>query len=148
MKLASVLARLRELETALAAEYRAAAERQAAEHDVHHQLRQFAKTCDEHAGALARAAGRHAAAGEDVEAASLPTSSAPTGVPLLDELRSLFLAAAECSLFWTLAGQAARAVRDGALLDTVTACHGETELQAKWLVMRVKLAAPQALVVG
>ena len=47
-----------------------------------------------------------------------------------------------------MAGQAAQAARDAELLETVTRCHTETELQVKWLTTRIKVAAPQALVVG
>jgi len=47
-----------------------------------------------------------------------------------------------------MAGQAAQAARDAELLAVVTACHEETELQVKWLTTRIKVASPQALVVG
>jgi hypothetical protein len=47
-----------------------------------------------------------------------------------------------------MAGQAALAARDGQLLETVSECHTETELQVKWLTTRIKVGAPQALVAG
>jgi hypothetical protein len=56
--------------------------------------------------------------------------------------------ACECDMAWTLVGQAARGVRDHELLEVVTACEGETEIQLKWLRTRMKEAAPQALVVA
>jgi hypothetical protein len=58
----------------------------------------------------------------------------------------LFLAAEGVSILWVMAGQAAQAARDRELLDVVRSCHTETELQVKWLVARIKVAAPQALV--
>jgi hypothetical protein len=51
-----------------------------------------------------------------------------------------------CSVGWTILGQAAQALRDEELVATVTSGHGETLMQAKWLLMRLKEAAPQALV--
>lgn len=47
-----------------------------------------------------------------------------------------------------MAGQAAQAARDAELLAAVSACHGELELQVKWLTTRIKVASPQVLVVG
>lgn len=67
---------------------------------------------------------------------------------LLRDLRVLFLAAEETSITWVMAGQAAKAIRNAQLLGTTTACHDETELQVTWLTTRIKVAAPQALVVG
>jgi hypothetical protein len=51
-------------------------------------------------------------------------------------------------LSWTLVGQSAQAVRDNDLLDTVSACEGDTAGQLKWLKTRMKQAAPQVLVVA
>ena len=45
-----------------------------------------------------------------------------------------------------MAGQAAQALRDDVLLETVRQCQSETELQVKWLTSRIKVADPQALV--
>lgn len=56
--------------------------------------------------------------------------------------------AAECDVCWTIVGQAAQGARDSALLEVVTACEGETALQLAWLRIRMKQAAPQALVVA
>ena len=70
------------------------------------------------------------------------------GRELHDFLDWEFLSAEEASITWVMAGQAAQAARDAELLETVTRCHTETELQVKWLTTRIKVAAPQALVVG
>jgi hypothetical protein len=51
-------------------------------------------------------------------------------------------------LSWTLVGLSAQAVRDNDLLDTVSACEGDTAGQLKWLKTRMKQAAPQVLVVA
>lgn len=163
MKLGALLARLHELESDLADSYRALGERHAADHDVYHQCASFAKQAEEHAWRLAPLAERY---GEQVDddhgpgfwggvlesmrhtSSTLLGRTSPAGLLLLRDLRELFLAAEEVSITWVMAGQAAQAARDEALLDVVRACHTETELQVKWLTTRIKVAAPQALVVG
>jgi hypothetical protein len=162
MKIGPLLARLRELEADLADELRALGERHAADHDVFHQCHTFAKQCERHAAALEPLAARY---GEDVDdegpgfwsgllesarrTASASLGRVPeSGLLLLRDLRTLFLRAEECSITWVMAGQAAQAARDQELLDVVHACHQETEIQVKWFVTRIKVAAPQALVVG
>jgi hypothetical protein len=162
MKIGSLLARLHELETDLADELRALGERHAADHDVFHQCHTFALQCERHAAALQPVAARY---GEEVDdeapgfwsgilesarrAASTSVGRVPeSGLLLLRDLRKLFLQAEECSITWVMAGQAAQAARDQELLDVVRVCHQETEIQVKWFVTRIKVASPQALVVG
>jgi hypothetical protein len=135
MKLTPLLADLRTLEHCLAAAYRETAEVHSDEHDVHYQSLTFAKQCDRHVERLGDARGVSG------KAASL------TG-ELVDDLRTIFLLTEEVSITWVIAGQAAQALRDAHLLNTVRECHEETELQVKWLTTRIKDAAPQALVVG
>ena len=163
MKLGPLLARLHELETELADDYRAIGERHAADHDVYHQCHSFALQCDRHARALQPHAARYGKEVEDdtgpdlwsglLEQARHKSSEllgrAPQGgLLLLRDLRVLFLAAEETSITWVMIGQAAQAARDAELLETVTRCHTETELQVKWLTTRIKVASPQALVAG
>ena len=162
MKVGPLLARLHELETELADELRALGERHAADHDVFHQCHTFAKQCERHAAALEPLVTRY---GEQVDedgpgfwsgllerarrTASASIGRVPeSGLLLLRDLRTLFLLTEECSITWVMAGQAAQAARDPELLDVVRACHQETEIQVKWLVTRIKVASPQALVVG
>jgi len=63
----------------------------------------------------------------------------------LHDLRDLHLAAARASVAWTVLGQGAQAVRDDALLETVTTSHPETIRTMKWALQRLKEAAPQLL---
>jgi hypothetical protein len=56
--------------------------------------------------------------------------------------------ACECDIAWTLVGQAARGARDRELVELVEGCEDETALALKWLATRMKVAAPQALVVS
>jgi hypothetical protein len=134
MKLTPLLADLRALEQRLAAVYRTAAQVHVEERDVHYQSLTFAEQCDRHAEVLA-GGGR-------------AETAAPLTGDLLEDLRTLVLLATEVSTTWIVAGQAAQALRDEALLETVRRCHEEAELHVKWLTTRLKDAAPQALVVG
>ena len=163
MKVGPLLERLHELETELAEDYRALGERHAADHDVYHQCHSFAKQAEAHASALAPLAERYGRTVDDdvgpdlwsglLERARRLGSEAlgrqpEGGLLLLRDLRALLLAAEEVSITWVMAGQAAKAARDAELLAAVSGCHVEVELQVKWLTTRIKVAAPQALVVG
>jgi hypothetical protein len=70
------------------------------------------------------------------------------GLFLLDDLADLYLDIAAAELLWTQAGQAAQALRDADLLDTVTQCNEQTATQLRWVRTRVKEIAAQTLVVG
>lgn len=163
MKIGPLLARLHELETDLAEEYRALGERHAADHDVYYQCLTFAKQAEEHGRALAPVAERYGREVDDEPAADvwsvllesvrrtgpdLLGRRPESGLLLLRDLRKLFLQAEEVSITWVMAGQAAQAARDPELLDVVRGCHTEVELQVKWLTTRIKVASPQVLVAG
>jgi hypothetical protein len=44
--------------------------------------------------------------------------------------------------------QGSQAVKDDALLATVSSCHAETLRTLKWTTYRIKATAPQALATG
>jgi hypothetical protein len=143
MKIGLLLGQLSELEAGLAETYRESGERHADDHDVYHQCASFAKQAESHVATLAAAReryGRRGGASSQVEARE------GDELGLLAVLRTLFLAAEEVSITWVMADQAAQAARDAELLAVVHECHGEVELQVKWLTTRIKVAAPQALV--
>jgi hypothetical protein len=163
VKLGPLLASLRELEAELSGDYRAIGERHATDHDIYHQCHTFALQCERHVRALEPHAARYGADADDDlgpgvwsgllervrhETTALLGREPQSGLLLLRDLRALFLAAEETSITWVMSGQAALAARDGQLLETVTKCHTETELQVKWLTTRIKVGAPQALVAG
>lgn len=142
MKLGPLLDHLRALEGSVATELRAAAERHRDDHDVFHQCLTFAVGADERAGKLEPHARRYP--GRSKWASAVGGGSED----LLEELRALFLRLQEVSVTWTMAVQAAMAARDQELLTLATSCAAGTETQAKWLMMRIKTGAPQALVVA
>ena len=141
MKIGPLLDHLRGLETALAAELRAAAERHGAEHDVHHQCRTFAVTADRRAEQVEEQTRRYGGVAEWGSAVRAG------GEDVLEDLRALFLRTEETAMTWTMTVQAAMAARDEELLSLARRCQAEAEMQAKWFTSRIKTGAPQALVV-
>jgi len=106
MRIGSLLAHLGELETGLAAELRAAAERHRDDHDVFHQCHIFALAADKSAKSLEQRADRY-----DGEAEWAPEIG-PRSDDLLEDLRALYLRIQEAATTWTMAAQAAKANRD------------------------------------
>lgn len=142
MKVGRLLAHLHELETGLAGALRAAAERHREEHDVYHQCQTFALAADKRVQRLEPLARRFDGASEWTTAVGAGSDD------LLQELRMLYLRAQEVAITWTMASQAAKALRDGGLLTVAAECQSEVETQAKWFTTRIKVAAPQAIVLG
>lgn len=160
MKIALALRELHRLETDLADEFRKVGERHAVDHGVFHTAHVCADQCDEHARRLHEVAPRYQVdlpegEGEEPWQGFLETvrrgmataigRAKPSSLLLLRDLRRLYLATEEASITWVMLGQAAQAARDAELLQLVTECHGETEMQTKWLTTQVKVKSPQIL---
>jgi hypothetical protein len=161
MKLDVAIKDVQDAETDLAKHLRAIGERHAAEHDLYHLGHSLARQCAEHLQRLGPFADRYGASG----AGSVPESpgvietlrrkssellgrSEASGLLLLKDLRSLYLSAQEAEIAWVILIQAAKAVRDGDLLDAATSCHQEAEACGKWLRTRIKESSPQVLATG
>jgi len=69
-------------------------------------------------------------------------------VGLLRDLQDLYLLATLVQSSWLLITQAAQGARDEELLGVAQHCQQETERQLTWLTTRMKVAAPQALLVA
>ena len=67
---------------------------------------------------------------------------------LLRDMQDLYLMASACDTSWTMIGQAAQGLRDRELLEVVNSCEMETYNQMKWIRTRMKVAAPQTLIVA
>ena len=162
--LGRLLEQLHDAELDLADDYVTVGERHAADQDVYHLCHSLARQCGKHATRLAPAAERY---GERVDeddagpdpwgvvldsmrhnASELFGRRPETGIVLLHDLRRLFLAAENVAALWVMAGQAAQAKRDRELLQIVTECHTETDIQVKALMTHIKVSSPQALAVG
>jgi hypothetical protein len=160
VKLGPALERLRDAELELAEDFRKVGERHAADHDVYHQSQTFAKQCTAHADKLRPIALRYeatpASEGEPglwdsvMEAVRRRTAEAAarrpeSGLLLVRDLRELYLAAQETFVTWVIVHQGAMAARDSELLQVVSECELETELQVKWALTQIKVQSPQAL---
>jgi hypothetical protein len=151
MHVAHYLGLLHKAQVDLADAFRQVRDAHAEEVDVFHTCEKLAKECDAHAERLQPFAERY---GEDAPDepdrlySELFRGTRTGGLGLLRDLHDLYLMACECDMAWTLVGQAAQGLRDVELLEVVTICEGETEMQLKWLRTRMKQAAPQALVVS
>ena len=112
----------------------------------------LAKQCADHLERLAPFAERYGASSADDrvhespglletlrhKSAELLGRSERSGLLLLRDLRNLYVTAQEAELAWLILAQAAQAVRDRDLLQTVTLCHEEAEARGEWLRTRIK----------
>ena len=149
-------------EAEVAKRLRVTGERHASESDIYHLGHTLARQCAEHLRALAPFADRYGAkpAPDDVEASpglletvrrktgEVVGRSESAGLLLMTDLRELYLAAQHAELAWVVLLQAAKARRDGDLIEVVTRCHEQTEMCGKWLRTRIKEAAPQVYAAG
>jgi len=142
MKIGPLLAHLDQLEAAYAEALRESAGRFAQEHDVFHQCLTFATAADRAVERLGPLRERYAGK------ADWQVAPARGGEVLLEELRRLYLLAHEVAVTWTMAEQAAKAARDAELKQVAGELHTEADTQAKWFLTRIKVGAPQALVVA
>ena len=146
-------------ETAMAAELLAVAGRHRAEHEVYHTATELARWSETNALRLVQAGGHY---GLHLEAAArergnrvltvLPAEpdAEPVPVPdaippLLRDLRDLYLAATENSVYWIMLDQAAMATEDRQLVALVAECRPQTERQIEWAKTLIKTASPQIL---
>lgn len=141
MRIGRLLTHLHELEARLAAELRLAAERHRDDHDVYHQCQTFALAADRRIERLQPHVQRHGGQAEWTTAIRAGSDD------LLEDLRTLYLRAAEDAITWTMAAQAAKAARDKELLALATECAPELDVEAKWFITRIKTGAPQSFVV-
>jgi predicted nucleic acid-binding Zn ribbon protein len=164
MKVGMALQQLRDAETELAGGYRKIGERHAADHDVYHLCLTLAHQCEQHIEKLMPFAAKYRSemqppdepseAWEGLVAtmrrgmSTLVGRQPATGFLLLRDLRQLYHLAQDVSLHWIEIGQAAKALRDAAMLEAVTEMHEQTLTQIKWIKTRLKETAPQVLVGG
>ena len=137
-------------ERTLAASFRAVAVGHQEEADVFHTCQLLARWSDEHRERLAPVVERN---GEDrvdeperLHADGLAeVRSGPVG--LLRDLQDLHVLASLVQTTWTVIAQGAQGLRDRELLEIATSANAETSRQLTWLNTRMKVAAPQALIV-
>ncbi len=151
MYLANYLGYLRQTELDLAEGYRNIGEAHSQEADVYYLAHTLAMQCETHAQKLKPFVDSY---GEEKpeEPEKLyheffeQTRSGSLG--LLRDMQDLYLMASACDIAWTMVGQAAQGLRDRELLEVVNSCEMETANQMKWIRTRMKIAAPQTLIVA
>jgi hypothetical protein len=162
VKLDKAITDVQGAETHLAKQLRVIGERHAVEHDLYHLGHTLAKQCADHLEQLAPFADRYGATPRDDrppespglletfrhKSAELLGRSETSGLLLLRDLRNLYLSAQEAEIAWVILAQAAKAIRDGELVQTVSVCHEEAEARGKWLRTRIKESAPQVFATG
>jgi hypothetical protein len=141
VRIGPLLAHLEELEAAYAEALRNAAGQFADEQDVHHQCLTFAVSADRAVTRIGPLRDRYGGAAE------WTVVPAVHGRALLEELRGLYLVAHGVAVTWAMALQAGRAARDAELVEVASDAHTEADTQARWFLTRIKVGAPQALVV-
>ncbi|RDV43616.1 hypothetical protein DOE76_16910 [Leifsonia sp. ku-ls] len=150
MKLPVYVSLLAESESTLARSYRQVADAHGDEPDIHFLCITLAKQCENHRERLDEVIERIGRAPDDDEPERLHADaieeprSGPLGV--LRDLQDLYLLASLTDVTWTVVKQCAQALVDEHLLEIVEACQKETSVQLRWLITRMKQAAPQALI--
>lgn len=123
--------------------------------DVLFTCQTLAQMSDQHVTALAPIADRYGeeAAGDAVTEPErlhadglAQTRSGPIG--LLRDLQDLHVLATLVQTSWTVINQAAQGLRDTDLAALAQHANGETSRQLAWLNTRMKVAAPQALIIS
>jgi hypothetical protein len=151
MQLANYVTMQHRAETALADAFHRVAEAHANDPDVYYLCHTFGNQTGRHVELLAPIEGRYA---QSAPPAPDQLHDGPFAGPrdgligLLRDLHELYRMASGCAIAWGLLGQAAQGARDGELFRVVKTCDGETEIQVRWLRMRLSQLAPQALLVG
>lgn len=151
MHLANYLGYLCQAELDLADGYRKVGQAHAQEADVYYITHTLAKQCETHAEKLKPFVDRYGKENPE-EPEQLyheffdQTRSGSLG--LLRDMQDLYLMASACDISWIMIGQAAQGVRDGEFLEVVNSCEMEISNQLKWIRTRMKVAAPQTLIVA
>lgn len=150
MKLPVYVSLLAESESTLARSYRQVADAHGDEPDIHFLCITLAEQCENHRKKLDEVIERIGRAPDDDEPERLHADaieeprSGPLGV--LRDLQDLYLLASLTDVTWTMVKQCAQALVDEHLLEIVEGCQKETSVQLRWLITRMKQAAPQALI--
>lgn len=138
-------------EQMLAEALRTIAEGHARVADVFHTAHLLAGWSEDHRKALAPVIKRYGEADvnepERLHAAGL-AEPREGEIGLLRDLQDLHLLATLVHTTWTVIAQGAQGLRDHELLTIATDSNAQTSRQLSWLTMRMKTAAPQALIIA
>jgi hypothetical protein len=139
-------------EATLAESLRAVADAHARVADVHHLGHTLARMSDQHRERLAPVVARYGEQDDVEEPERLRHSGLAEAregeIGLLRDLQDLHVLATLVQTTWTVIAQGAQGLRDQELLDIAESCNAETSRQLSWLNTRLKVTAPQALIVA
>jgi len=139
-------------EQTLAASLRAVGAGHARQADVFHTCNTLATMCDEHRRRLAPVVERYGEEPDVDEPERLHADGLGAvregEIGLLRDLQDLHVLATLVQTTWTVIAQGAQGLRDHELLEIALASNEETSRQLSWLNTRMKMAAPQALIVA
>jgi hypothetical protein len=138
-------------EQTLADSFRTVAQGHAEAADVFHTCGLLAGWSDEHRTALAPIVERYGEADVDepVRLRAAGLAEVREGeIGLLRDLQDLHVLATLVQTTWTVIAQGAQGLRDHELLDVATSSNAQTSRQLSWLNTRIKVGAPQALIVA
>jgi hypothetical protein len=139
-------------EETLASSLRAVADGHAHVSDVHFTCRMLADWSDEHRLRLAPVVERYGEERDVDEPERLHAAGLAEvregEVGLLRDLQDLHVLASLVQTTWTVVAQGAQGLRDRELLEIAGSCNEGTARQLAWLNTRMKVAAPQALIVA
>src|SRR3954471_10358276 len=150
MHLPIVLGELHRGESLLASAYTHNATTHADEAGGHHQCTTFSSQAKEHSENLRSAVAKYGEGMPDQPDrlyAELFTGERRGSAGMLRDLRDLWLYASSVEMSWTLAYQAAKAEKDADLLAVAKSAREHVVAQRKFLETKMKVAAPQALLV-
>ena len=138
-------------EQTLAESFQTVAEGHARVADVFHTAQLLAGWSDDHRRALAPVIERYGEADVDeperLHAAGL-VETREGEIGLVRDLQDLHVLATLVQTTWTVIAQGAQGLRDHELLQVATDASSQTSRQVTWLTTRLKVAAPQALIVA
>jgi hypothetical protein len=145
-----VLGELHRGQALLAGAYRHVATTHADEADVYHSCTTFAQQAEDHARAIRPAVEQYGEVVPDQPDrlyAQLFTGERRGSAGMLRDLRDLWLFASSVEMTWNLSYQAAKAHKDANLAAVATAARDHLVAQRGFLETKMKVAAPQALLV-
>jgi ferredoxin-nitrate reductase len=148
--LGDYLAMTRRSEADLAKSFEDVAQHHEQEPDIFQECRLLASWSRERKASLQAPIDRYGEATEhepDALDKALFRGPRSGGLGLLRDLHDLWLLANEAKLCWEILRQAARFLRDEALMASCAAALASADRQVVWLRTRIDQAAPQALVV-
>jgi hypothetical protein len=126
-----------------------------AEADVFHACNSLAAISREHQERLTPVVARYGEhrGGNDVEEperlhADGVAMTREGAIGLLRDLQDLYLLATLVHSSWTVVHQAAQGARDRELIEIAEQCMAETSRQLTWIQTRIKVGAPQALLIA